>query len=63
MQSQTLHKLQIALDIFVIILVIILSIWIYFNWNWLHNATIDVCKACMEKTGANCYKPINFAQR
>jgi uncharacterized integral membrane protein len=55
-KSERLRKLNILTNVFLIIVLVAIFIYILTNVESLKLLNGDVCKLCMQKTGATCFK-------
>ena len=52
-----INKIKIWADVILIIVFLLIAIYIIKEIELFKTLSQDVCRMCMEKTGATCFKP------
>jgi cytosine/uracil/thiamine/allantoin permease len=52
-----INKIKIWADVILIIVFLVIAIYIFKEIELFKTLSQDVCRMCMEKTGATCFKP------
>ena len=50
-----LNKIRILVEIIMVILILVIGIYLFTNIELVKLLNQDICKICMEKTGATCF--------